>query len=52
MNQRVSLCCCESALSPVSSVRSSGAPVTGDVVLRAWRTDASVIWVVSDYCGR
>jgi hypothetical protein len=52
MNQRVSLYCWESALSPVRMVRSSGALVTGDTALRAWRTIASVIWVVSDSCGR
>ncbi len=52
MNQRVSLYCCESALSPVRIVRSSGAEVTGERALRAWRTIASAIWVVSDSCGR
>jgi hypothetical protein len=52
MNQRVSLCCWESALSPVRIVRSSRSPVIGEVVLRAWRTIASVVCVVSDSCGR
>jgi hypothetical protein len=52
MNQRVSLYCWESALSPVRIVSSSGAEVTGDRALRAWRTIASVICVVSDSCGR
>ena len=52
MNQRVSLNCCESALSPVRIVRSSCAPVTGETVFRACRTMASVTCVVSDSCGR
>jgi hypothetical protein len=52
MNQRVSLYCCESALSPVSTVSSSPRPVTGETALRTCRTIASVIWVVSDSCGR
>src|SRR4051794_7132203 len=52
MNQRVSLYCCESALSPVTIVRASRAPVTGDVVLRAWPIIASTTCVESDSCGR
>ena len=52
MNQRVSLYCWESALSPVRIARSRVAPVIGEVVFRAWRTIASVIWVVIDSWGR
>ncbi len=52
MNQRVSLNCWESALSPVRIASSSWALVTGETVLRTALTIASVIWVVSDSCGR
>jgi hypothetical protein len=52
MNQRVSLYCCESALSPVRIARSSSLLVRGERVLRTCRTIASVVWVVSDSCGR
>jgi hypothetical protein len=52
MNQRVSLYCWESALSPVRIVSCALRPVTGDTALRAWRTMASVTCVESDSCGR
>src|SRR3954447_19733809 len=52
MNQRVSLYCWESALSPVSIVNERRAPVTSEVVLRAWLIIASTSCVLSDSWGR
>jgi hypothetical protein len=52
MNHRVSLCCWESALSPVRMASSSGSPVTGNRAFRVARTMASVTWVVRDSWGR
>ncbi len=52
MNQRVSLYCWESALSPVRMLSSRSSLVSGERVLRTWRTIASVICVVSASCGR
>jgi hypothetical protein len=51
MNQRVSLYCCESALSPVSSARSSRSWVSGETELRACRTIASTKCGLSASCG-
>src|ERR671914_2027525 len=52
MNQRVSLYCCESALSPVSTVSSARLPVTGDLASRTRRTIASLTCVVRASWGR
>ncbi len=52
MNQRVSLYCCESALSPVSTVSAARLPVTGETAFRTRRTIASLTCVVSASWGR
>jgi hypothetical protein len=52
MNQRVSLYCWESALSPVRVTNVGAAPVIGEVTSARPRTMASVIWVVRASIGR